>query len=151
MIQILLTKRATFAPPKGSAAAETNPTDSLIVSLEVSSPGSLLQYLAYLDLCLVCENNVDVWRRAALFEETGETYKRVVDLSLRPLEQLAKNISEIFETNSADKAGQLARQLQSPSDVQFNSKVHECFDNFQVQMCIYFSRLSHVVFLDKTV
>ncbi|CAM8927203.1 unnamed protein product [Rhodiola kirilowii] len=128
----LLTKRATFAPPKGSAAAETNPSEPLIVSLEASSPGSLLQYLAYLDLCLVCESNVDVWRRAALFEETGDTYKRVVHLSLRPLEQLATSISEIFEGNSVDKASQLARQLQSPTDLPLGSKVHECFDNFQL-------------------
>lgn len=130
---MLHTKRFVFAPPKGSAAAETNPSEPLLAALEESTPKSLLQYLAYLDLCMVCEGNVDPWRRAAFFEETGETYKRVISVCLTPVEQFTRTLSEVLESSPVDNSLQLSQQLRSPNEQLADSKIYESFDDFQVK------------------
>jgi nucleoporin NDC1 len=82
---------------------------------------------------MVSENNVDAWQRAAFFEEAGETYKRVIAVCLRPLEQLASRLGEDL-VNSAGKPTNLSKQLSSPTDV----KHIEELDNFQVHVQFYY-------------
>lgn len=80
---------------------------------------------------MVCENNVDTWRRAAFFEESSETYKRVIDVCLRPLKQLATKLGEGMDAGSIEK--DLSNQLLSPTDIRVDSKYSEPLNNFQVR------------------
>lgn len=134
---MLLTRRFIFAPPQGSAAAETNPSEPLLAALEQSTPRSIFQYLAYLDLCMVCENNVDTWRRAAFFEETGKTYRRVISVCLRPLEQLTSRLGEGLKGSSAENSDLLSQRLSSPMVNHADLRLHEAFYDFQVPLCSY--------------
>ncbi|RLN08363.1 hypothetical protein C2845_PM11G29960 [Panicum miliaceum] len=96
-VQVVHTRRCSFAPPESTAAAETNPTEFILETLEQSDPRSLIQYLAYQDLCVVSECDLEPWRRGAFFEESGETYKRIVTACLKPLEEFTSIISRALE------------------------------------------------------
>lgn len=112
--------------------------------MEQSSPRSLIQYLAYLDLCIVTESNVEPWRRAAFFEETGETYQRTINVCLRPIEQLASGLAEGLEGFSINRSDLLSKQLNSPVDIQVDSRLHEALNDFQVLCSI---RIMEIFFI----
>lgn len=132
LLEVVHTRRCCFAPSRGSAAAETNPSEVLLVALEQSSPRSLLQYLAYLDLCMVSECNVELWRCAAFFEETGETYRRVISVCLRPLEELTSKLVEGFEGINADKSDFFSQQLNPSTGINFDSNILAALNDLQL-------------------
>ncbi|KAD2392950.1 hypothetical protein E3N88_39927 [Mikania micrantha] len=140
LLQVFLTRRYLFAPPKGSAAAEMNPSDHLLAALEEVTEKSLVHHLAYLDLCMVSESNVDTWRRAAFFEETGETYKKVIAACLKPLEQLTLDLSEGLGSSLEKSTFQLAHQLRSSTELSSVSRLREPFYDFQV--CAWSARIA---------
>jgi len=119
--QVVHTRRCNFAPPQSTAAAETNPTEFILETLEQSDPRSLIQYLAYQDLCVVSESNLEPWRRGAFFEESGETYKRIVTACLKPLEEFTSIIARALEEYSTESLSQ-------------QSLLFSAFDDSQVKL-----------------
>ena len=81
---------------------------------------------------MVSESNVEPWRRAAFFEETGETYRRIISVCLRPLEQFTSRLGEGLEGFSVDKSELLSQQLTLHSGTRVDSKLHEAFNDLQV-------------------
>ncbi|KAJ4755532.1 Nucleoporin NDC1 [Rhynchospora pubera] len=138
LLQVLHTRRCIFAPPQGSAAAETNPSKTLLEVLEQSPPKSLLQHLAYLDLCIVSENNTEQWRRAAFFEESGETYRQVIRACLRPLENFTSKLVEGLEGRYGDCSDLFLKQMSLPMDFHTYSKLNAAFDDYE--LCAWSSR-----------
>lgn len=117
MTQVLQTNLHEFAPSLGSPSAERNPTDLLLMILEDQDSGSLVQCHAFLDLCGISETNVDTWRRAALFEETGDTYRRVINVCLKKLDDLTAILAQGVEVYEADRGmDSLRHQIESPEE-----------------------------------
>jgi nucleoporin NDC1 len=92
------------------------------------------------------ECNLEPWRRAAFFEESGETYKIIVTTCLKPLEEFTSKIAEALEDFSSDKPELMLQQ----------SKLFSAFDDFQVKLhyvynylccCIFSCELSTVIFV----
>ncbi|XP_047960212.1 uncharacterized protein LOC125205370 isoform X2 [Salvia hispanica] len=70
----------------------------------------------------------------AFFEETGETYRRVVAACLRPLEHFTQKLAEGLECSSADKSMQLSDQLTSPTERLAVLKLNVSFFDAQNEM-----------------
>ncbi|KAJ4762818.1 Nucleoporin NDC1 [Rhynchospora pubera] len=138
LLQVVHTRRCIFAPPQGSAAAETNHSETLLEVLEQSPPKSLLQHLAYLDLCIVSENNTEQWRRAAFFEESGETYRQVIRACLRPIENFTSKLVEGLEGRYGDCSDLFLKQMSLPMDFHTYSKLNAAFDDYE--LCAWSSR-----------
>eukprot|EP00850_Spirogloea_muscicola_P022198 SM000282S10601 [mRNA] locus=s282:83628:97088:+ [translate_table: standard] len=86
---VIMTERQVFAPPRGFAAAERDPAGLLLAALEhKGSDGDacLLRHLALLDLCLLAEQDGGSCQRMMLFEESGSTYRRVINQCLSELD-----------------------------------------------------------------
>lgn len=92
---------------------------------------------------MVCDSNVDLWRRAAFFEESGETYKRVIAVCLRPVEDLTSKLADGLEGSSVDKSDQISHQLRSPTDTRSDAKLHQAFNDSQVNNDDFQLKFSH--------
>ncbi|XXG59850.1 hypothetical protein AAC387_Pa04g1863 [Persea americana] len=132
LFQVASTRRFIFVPQQESAAPRTNPSEPLLAAIEQSTPRSIFQYCAYLDLCMVAENNVETWRRAAFFEGTGKTYRRVISVCLRPLEQLTSRLGECLKGSPMENSDLSSQRLSSPMVNHTDLRLHEAFYDFQL-------------------
>ena len=70
---------------------------------------------------MVSESNLEPWRRGAFFEESGETYKRIVTACLKPLEEFTSIIARALEEYSTESLSQ-------------QSLLFSAFDDSQVKL-----------------
>ncbi|CAM6111032.1 unnamed protein product [Calypogeia fissa] len=79
---------------------------------------SLLRRLVLLSstrLSLTFAMFVDTWRRAAIFEETGDTCRRLISVCLKRLDGLTRMLAQGLEGSEADKGiGSLRWQIELP-------------------------------------
>lgn len=89
---------------------------------------------------------MEPWRRAAFFEESGETYKRIVTACLKPLEEFTSKIAEALEGFASDKPELMLQQ----------SKLFSAFDDSQVKLryihnylccCIFGCELASIILI----
>ncbi|KAH7415736.1 hypothetical protein KP509_14G058500 [Ceratopteris richardii] len=138
LVQAVHTRRYHFAPPVGTAAAETNPSDLLLQALEAEK-SSLVHYLAALDLCMLSEHNSDAWRLSALFEESGETYNRVVSTCLKPLNMLTIKLAKGLDgLEEAHEKASFKQQMQLPGKDSIPSTYEVLNDD---QLCCWCVRI----------
>ncbi|GBG72263.1 hypothetical protein CBR_g11193 [Chara braunii] len=122
IVEIALTERHAFAPPPGSHASETSPSGLLLAALDFSKHGNqLITYLAFLDLCHILERNVDLWRRVAVFEESGAAYRQVMGHCLDPVNDLTNRIITSLAAGSAGGGGSAGRVNAYNATVQVSS------------------------------
>lgn len=132
ILQTLHTRRHKFAPPFGTSASETSPSEMLLIALEETEKSSLIHYLATLDLCMLSDHNSDLWRLHALFEESGDTYSRVVSACLKPLNTLTVKLAKGLDGSSeVHKKDSLKQQMQLPGQV-LVPPAYKLFNDYQV-------------------
>jgi nucleoporin NDC1 len=103
------------------------------MALEESERNSLTHYLAALDLCMLAEGNCDKWRLAALFEETGETYLRVISECLKPVDTLTTKLVKGLGGSSEPKKDFLKQKLMMGSSGQDRMlSSHNILNEYQV-------------------
>lgn len=149
LVQTLHTRRHKFAPPFGTSASETSPSEMLLIALEETEKSSLIHYLATLDLCMLSDHNSDLWRLHALFEESGDTYSRVVSACLKPLNTLTVKLAKGLDGSSeVHKKDSLKQQMQLPGQV-LVPPAYKLFNDYQ--LCSWCARtVSSLTSLSKS-
>eukprot|EP00249_Psilotum_nudum_P007065 c20284_g1_i1 orf=597-2279(-) len=141
LCQVVHTSRHRFSPSFGTSAAETTPHDLLLMALEKTEKNSVIHYLAVLDLCTVSESNVDAWRRGALFEESGETYQRVITECLRPLDMLTMQLASYVNGSYIDGDKDILKHQMQSHGYSWKSKGGSIDQIFKdLQLCSWCAR-----------